>query len=440
MIAVKNQNIAGRIGAFTGVLTTLIPLAFFFSPVSRSLPLGIAPEQAIIGVVGFFLLVNTFVSGDLTLSSQNFELLSIFFVFSGLYFLTLVTSPFPVDGNNLKASITVFGAQAVLLATVTVTIGRSWWLIRRAVNAIVVLNILLVGLGLTLLLVTLNVNFFRNGIYALDTTWVKLLRAVTVLHNPNFYARTILFSFPFLLVPIETGARQGYRYLCFGSAVGSILLVILTFSRTNVIVLGVVILIIIYRYASTPRFENRAILSTLLGGGGIGFAAFFPFLLDRFLGKVSQFTAQGTTLRLTMFQTSLESFAQHPIFGTGPGTAMTVLMSDPEMKAAIIQFKGRLVPLAMHNNFLLVLVEAGAVGLALFVLFLLKYWSSLFAVKSKLRNDEKDLKIIVDATELTFVAFIISGLTAVNFGMSIIWYIFAIPLAIYRRRILDMIS
>jgi O-antigen ligase len=158
----------------------------------------------------------------------------------------------------------------------------------------------------------------------------------------------------------------------------------------------------------------------------------YPLLSERFHRIFYQFDRFSTNIRIELFKASIESFKQFPILGTGPGSIVDYVSKNPAVTEFLFVVKGTNDLVAMHNNYLLILVESGGLGLTFFLIFLLKYWKYIQNIKQKLSKNDRVLQLTLDSVNIAFVTFLISGISTVNFGMNIIWFILSYPFIIHR--------
>jgi len=407
-------------------LVILFPILFIFTASSNYF--FISPEEILILLMGLFLIAKIFASGKAVII--NSDTFIIFAIFCLVYFFSLLSRE-SIGASHVKIAISLFGTKLLLIYLIYTSI-KSFSFFKKVIGCLIAIGLILVIIGGAILLITQDINYFRSTIYFSQDYFSGFLKH-TVFFNPNFYSRTLLFIMPFFLLPIINLKSIKYKLACLAGIIGVVLMTIFTFSRMSMIALSILILLIVYKLGNKKIKKRKAqfFLTTF-------FIALIlitqSFIIERFENKISQYKNQDTTLRIEMIKVGLKSFYNNPILGTGPGSAKEMLSQDPGLKKHIYFFKGNRDEFAMHNNFLLILVETGLVGLLLFLMFLCSYWRYINKIKQNLKPDQNYLSTVLDAVRLSFIAFILTGLTAVNLGMNIIWFILALPFVIDRIR------
>ena len=128
--------------------------------------------------------------------------------------------------------------------------------------------------------------------------------------------------------------------------------IILSGSRSALIGVGLMVLVAavagVRRNGGLARFRDRRWAAALVAVSGLGLVV-APVLAIRF-------SQGGEGLRLDLWRSAIAIFAQHPVFGSGPGTwAQLKLMNTPLGAANLV------LPHA-HDLYIQTLAEVGAVG------------------------------------------------------------------------------
>jgi hypothetical protein len=149
---------------------------------------------------------------------------------------------------------------------------------------------------------------------------------------------------------------------------------------------------------------------------------------NRLLSFIDPYHPTNIT-RLNLWKTGLRIFRDYPIFGVGDiGLGYYHLKYRDEYEKEI---HGHL-----HNNFMHILATLGLFGL-LAVIFI---FTKIILIDIKIYRDIKNVPF-ASSYSLgalgTFVAFLFSGLTELNFGdheiITLVWFIFGLNLAFYRN-------
>ena len=197
------------------------------------------------------------------------------------------------------------------------------------------------------------------------------------------------------------------------------------FTGTRGAWLAVLILIplVILIYSQKKLKNLGAILISLLIVGGITF--FTPALSNR-VATITDLKMQSNSERLLMWQSALQMFKDHPIFGVGYGHYIDAYQNEyisPLAKERTLEHA--------HNNFIQMLAECGAAGFATFV-FMWIYFSA-FALKGWKR--EKNIAYLIFFCLLWGI--MLHGFTEYNFETSvtskIFWYSLGICIALSKK-------
>ena len=190
------------------------------------------------------------------------------------------------------------------------------------------------------------------------------IRPASVFNNPNVCGEYLFMAFPFVLcavfsklygpflrpkgLPPESGPQRGAqarRMFCFACAAAGAAGLAVTFSRGSYLALVAVIGVFCVLYPRKwPLYAlGLAVVLLLLPDAVIG----------RFLsiGTIDNSIAE----RLSVWKVGVDSIAQHPLIGIGPGTYNTwYLLRDAGINAP-----------HMHNLYLQLLTEGGVIGFCL---------------------------------------------------------------------------
>lgn len=192
------------------------------------------------------------------------------------------------------------------------------------------------------------------------------LRAYGTFQHPNIFAGFLILCF---LVFIYLGFEHNYGKQFIFFALLTVLLTVLTFSRTAFFI-EVVVLI---------AYSGESVLRQIRGFklkhfSAIGVSPFFLRFTNFFSGTDIAFSD-----RIDLLKASLDLIWRNPI-GVGPGLYVRSLGGHP-----IVSKSGQLLLQPVHNIFLLVLAEYGVfVGLTIILAFIGYSIKSIFNKKRKL--------------------------------------------------------
>lgn len=224
----------------------------------------------------------------------------------------------------------------------------------------------------------------------------EVIRGSGTLGTPNQQG---LFHtmYSFLLVGLFAVRSAVFRNVALITLLTSFVAVIFTFSRTSWMCIGLasilVMAIFIRRREVTPQ-------SWLMGGVVfIAFTAALAVLAQPVIDRLTRGDNGATDSRLRMISLATDLFLQYPVIGVGPsgypeagiklyppgykepewvplgGQPIVPPLGRVELATAVIPGQDTLiVPLSVHNKYLLMLSELGVVGLVLWLLILYEFY------------------------------------------------------------------
>jgi O-antigen ligase len=173
--------------------------------------------------------------------------------------------------------------------------------------------------------------------------------------SPNLIATVLLLTGPLAMAIIWTRHRRS------AVALGVLIVVAIVLSGSRSALIGVALMAVVVavvgvrRSGGLARFRDRRWAAALLAVGGVGLVI-APVLAVRF-------SQGGEGLRLDLWRSALAIFAQHPLFGGGPGTWVQLKLLNSPVGAT------NLVLPHAHDLYVETLAEVGVVGsIALVVL------------------------------------------------------------------------
>lgn len=228
-----------------------------------------------------------------------------------------------------------------------------------------------------------------------------LIRATATLGVSNQQA---LFHsmFTFLLVGLFAVKRKVFHVLAIVAILMSFLAIIFTFARTAWLSIAIAAIFIIGWFAYKGKFTQRTWLigSVLVIVGAVMLGAVSKPIYDRLTSGDNGATGS----RVRMINLAVDLFAHHPVIGVGqagyaeagislypPGEVApewVALGEEPmvpplgrvELATGFLGGKKIIVPLSVHNKFLLVLCELGAVGLLIWMMFFYRFYKEIKSV------------------------------------------------------------
>lgn len=204
---------------------------------------------------------------------------------------------------------------------------------------------------------------------------VNSWRAAGPLHDPNFFAQTLVIAFPLVAVLATTDPKWTYRFIGLIGVPLIVAAVLITFSRGGLVGIGAVTI------AGVLMVRHRSpIVAAALVLTAVAFTVEPAAFLDRMTSAIDAVQALLTgqdlvedgslNRRIGLIAVGLLMFLEHPILGIGIGQ-YSVLYQDYALKYGY----DVLSPPEAHNRLVEVLAENGLLG---FVIFLTICIASVF--------------------------------------------------------------
>lgn len=322
-----------------------------FSTASSSIPVS----DAIFLCCSFLVFVALILKQTRLVWDRSFGFLGLFaasLVISTIFSETPTRSAIKLAGHFYLIGIAVLAIHF--------SIEQDFW--RKVVRA------WLVGLSITIAAVFAGLILFVFGFTDQTSNYFlfhfgtlpagNYPRVVGLFANANMLATYLAASLPLVLAAAKIGwiRRRFAGFLLFGIAVATVFSI--SPGIGGVILSGGLWLL----FADPKRFSirNRRFIATATILGAVGFFAIATVSLDS-PNSEKEFQVPGTSIviepsvRVFTWQSSAETFLQHPIFGKGTGTDTTFVIYD--------SFAGpRHLLLDAHNMWLSVAAQTGIVG------------------------------------------------------------------------------
>lgn len=322
------------------------------------------------------------------------------------------------DGGLIKAVAAFLGAM--ILSGLfgyhpIVSLEALWSTFYRMVPLILVITFIKDERKISILLTTLAISILVSDIYAIWQGVHGNFRA-KAFSNYMIFGGCLLQMIPLLL----TLSLHNYnRYLGnrkFFLLVCIISIIALGYNGTRGAWLAVAAAILTYTCLNLAR--NRRIfivllILTLLVGI---FAVNIPVIKDKFL-SITDLNNQSNAERLLLWQSALQMFNDHKLFGIGSGNFKALYNSRYILPMAKEPGLGH-----AHNNFLHILAEMGIIGFSCFV-----YLFGYILIKAYHGYKKKPNEMHMIALLLITISLLVQGLTEYNFDNSAVirlyWFI-----------------
>ena len=227
---------------------------------------------------------------------------------------------------------------------------------------------------------TLSAVVGLSGVTHADTSAVGDSRLTGGIGDPNYLAAVLV---PAIALALFTsfGARRGLSRVLV--AIGGLLCLValfLTQSRGGIVALAVTLFLAV-ALGGRARRKVVTVVTVVIALASIYLVLVAP---PHALGRLTQFTSGGGTGRTDLWKVALQAFRAHPIQGIGLGNFIVVeptfaVTFNSDLPRADLVVTERQ---PVHNTYLHIAAELGAVGIVLFVALL---WSVLAATRRGVR-------------------------------------------------------
>lgn len=240
--------------------------------------------------------------------------------------------------------------------------------------------------------------------------------------NPTTAASMLLVGVVMALVHAAESPRLRLALLA-AAGIGTMALM-LSFARSAAIAYAIVVICLAWRYRNA-RFAPLAAF-----GAVVALIGMIPFVPEQYWQRLGTIFGGGGdwTLgrRLSYNLIGIQLFAEHPVFGIGPGN-FAERFNDPEFR----YYPGRtLLGRELHNMYLSVLTQYGLAGAAVFYGML---GAALVGLRRVLRRPASEtMRIWALGLGLGFTAYLIASLFLPNEYTKYTWVLSGISAALYR--------
>jgi len=237
-------------------------------------------------------------------------------------------------------------------------------------------------------------------------------RAIGLAQGANTAARYFVIALVFLNYLRSTVSKPLHRFLTISGMAITFLGTIYTVSRTGIVLLAVVMmLIILLRSGSRYRIQLFGLMIIAI------FVIWFGYdpVIEIFK-KMAPAIAQGTDtigLRYKLWQAGWQMWLDHPIRGVGIGM----------YPAELIKYAYGIIPqyyltLTAHSTYIQLLAETGIIGLGLFLLML---FSALGNILRAGNTNDASLTSLRNVWLIVFIVFMIGGITKTDQADKLLW-------------------
>lgn len=203
----------------------------------------------------------------------------------------------------------------------------------------------------------------------------RVTRASGPIFDPNDFGFILASSIPLAIYQVRWRATR-WSKACWSAALILILASTLaTFSRSALLGLaGAGIWAV-----AAGRIRFRWLLATLAAAVVVAGAALLltPQLVETAFGQKANVAVTNIDIRLGYYQVELKEWENYPITGVGPGNFVYRFYQFAPAAGESLPFPSNVLTVSGEEAYLVILAEQGAVGLALFLGYLVISWTDL---------------------------------------------------------------
>lgn len=242
----------------------------------------------------------------------------------------------------------------------------------------------------------INIISFVSSIYAVFQYVNTGERPISFFGNPVFLAEFTACLFPLILVSLL--AYKKYKLFTAINLCLSLLVLALASSRGAILSLGVSLFIFLYLSVSNKAFavidKKKTAIILLITFAIFTAITFFPrfkpavtYNINRAL-EVTHGGGASLSNRAVILKTGLKMSAEKPVFGFGTG-GFRYYFQKYQVSVITAENPSFINTSYAHNDYLQLLVETGAAGLLLFLLFVSSLLISFDRTKTLIINQDK---------------------------------------------------
>ncbi len=240
--------------------------------------------------------------------------------------------------------------------------------------------------------------------------------------HPISYAECLLFNWAFALCFLVTSRGKDWiRWTLYLLFLGAALLV--SQSRGPWIAAGVIAALAFVTSSSKRRW--------IILGLGVLFVGVFASVsgLRERAGSILDRSHHSNHARLHMWQSGVEMWKTHPLFGVGPGNVKSLSPAYQTPDEKVWGAWGHL-----HSTYMNFIVERGVLGLLTFFLFIGAFMREIFMARARTQDPYE--QAVFTGSLLGILGFLICGLTetAYNTAVVMITFYFVVGLTLSASR------
>jgi len=206
---------------------------------------------------------------------------------------------------------------------------------------------------------------------------IRMKRISSLFPFPNIFAAVLIMVIPFqiFLYKTSSGLKQIFLFL---SLPALLINLIWTFSRGAILAIVVSSFIFVFHYSLIKKSMKRVMI---LAGLVAGVCVFVLFVFSYRNTIVNEVNPMSMQIRTFIFEQSIDSWKESPLFGWGTQRNVEVVGGMPNSPQSTVPALGT------HSHYLSLLYRYGLIGLVLFGFI---YWLVFLEIFKPLRTQNKN--------------------------------------------------
>ena len=219
--------------------------------------------------------------------------------------------------------------------------------------------------------------------------------------NRNISSSSIIIKFIFLIFLMNSSSSFFNRIFLKILEIIAIVSIVLLQSRLGLFSLILIYVLFFFIYKDKRKYLAVSLLIVFLSSISLS-SSDGSKVIDKNYSVLNLESDESLNQRLNFYSIALELFEQKPLFGHGIGSWKYESLAYKKSEDNTV-----LIPYYTHNDFLQILVEAGIVGLGIYLLFLFYLFNNIF----KLFKRDKNVSIFI----IVFIFFFLNSM--INFPL-----------------------
>ena len=219
--------------------------------------------------------------------------------------------------------------------------------------------------------------------------------------NRNISSSSIIIKFIFLIFLMNSSSSFFNKIFLKILEIIAIVSIVLLQSRLGLFSLILIYILFFFIYKDRRKHYVISLLIVFLSSISLS-SSDGSKVIDKNYSVLNLESDESLNQRLNFYSIALELFEQKPLFGHGIGSWKYESLAYKKSEDNTV-----LIPYYTHNDFLQILVEAGIVGLGIYLLFLFYLFNNIF----KLFKRDKNVSIFI----IVFIFFFLNSM--INFPL-----------------------